>query len=1849
MWSSFARGGGGGATQFPIPNRRSEEEEEEEPEEEEYGEGDDGAWGDDDDIGLDDIDVHDEDDDECEGAMIEGEDGVAAPASESAAESESARGGRRRVGGEGDGDDDADDDDDDGGGGGASDPPIVPSPSSNVPNVPKNGFGAALLAFVDDDENENENENDDGGHGGGGGGYGIGTGTGGGYVLGRLSRFIIEAATAPREDRRRAGRGGGERDEDTDAYADVDEDRCDDVVDDADDDGWDDDDDVALDSNDDDDDGVEEEEDDDDDEVKTDDDRGDVVDDEPSPTCGLSSEDIALPEPTICVGGRGRGHEQHQYKDDGMMMPTTSETTSNEGEGDGWEDDDDDIDVSFDSAHQRNPGDAVAVASIPNVEGIPRHDHTVSDHDRSDGIPDSIRDFVATTESVLDMEFTDNAWKTPPRSMNGGASRRREDVVSPEDEFPIDPHELAAESPMKVKGTNLVARINATYAHCAEETDGSALSKCLTDFVNDLDAELNDFARDSVDASTGKTSVVNGPDAIVPEKIDGPPYNYDESKDDSPEPPPSQPSVIPGVSIERLPIPHQESWYLNAMEGGKGGVVYGEERALESKSTWRVTIPKGQIMTDIDRTIPDTSLPISDFIAHSKVGMPLSELPSSADSLPGSNPASEYGYNAQADGPIEQSELHCKFLELILPLSNDDEKKMEEHESGTGLKKLPDGTTVLVNYEQLLLNEATKRILLQRSVHAYENTVQMLQKKYHATTETVLEQENKLSSADNEISQLKELVFRLQDEKDNMINERHLFEAELAAAVNDKEYLEREVETIQEDLKAKEEWCARNIERQKNFEQSLQQSNMERSRLIDQVESLQSDTLEMQKELDQMNGTVKSLMSATATESRTPTIAESSTQENINYEIDRLNNQISNLLAIQASSSAQLEEHDILREKHERLTRDFSETHRSLSKLRDENESLRSNQREYESRIDDMKATVESLDCDSGEIDKLAAEIASLTYELGAKSTECEESVAALQTLQCKLDSAELRLQDSKNMSEIDQSLRAEHLVLTKQLLDSHSTTRSLENQNFDFSNRLEESSRTIEELVSKIQSLNDHQIESAALEEELSRVRKSLDEKSSELAESLLLITSLQTNLNVTEAELAAYHAVAKENVQDNEIEQSNNCALCIQLEDVRGMCSILQGQKSALEKSLAIRSSAVNDFEMQIKSLNAKVLESSHLRSELSRVKKSLDEKIHENETLASSCEHLKLELLNTQSNHEILVAKNEVNTNLSLEQVSRLQSQIADLLKDHNATMINIEEQLTSTLRLNSDLHTQCDEYRMRLDEAERKYAYLSQSTSDSIAKYSDHISNLKGENLNLSSALNSRQLKASQDEAKFEQLQRSIDATKKEIDSMTILHQELIDENDRLRQEKAAMKQSLDSNARAAEKQMLLIETECSKLQANLDSSCEARVTATKKVSTLIEQQEALAIRNTELEEKLFDASFVPSETERLVDENASLTNERDQLKEETLALKEQIKDLISRVEFLSVADIASSNESFTSVEKESLLARIRTLEEELKTENLDELRDELSTLHEERQQLDLDNEELLVQLGLMQQVKIETQAECEIELDTLREQVINLQDECTRLQNNLDMSMTNTLSLRDEDKSHSVKMLKDENNSLRHTLHQVREENKSLTGRIKDLEEMKALEIANNGVADDEIKKLHQELALLELKLVNKEEEFKSAENEKNASLENRDLEIKKLTTKCFLKEEEIKEVSSKLDATNDEMASFTRKLESIQSDFQRQRQGDQSVHDFREEKSYEADDDEISLQDILADATLDSDDYLRSQIVVLAKALQRSELQRADALERIFLERKANADALCQLGESAKRFYSTVR
>jgi Mg2+ and Co2+ transporter CorA len=75
---------------------------------------------------------------------------------------------------------------------------------------------------------------------------------------------------------------------------------------------------------------------------------------------------------------------------------------------------------------------------------------------------------------------------------------------------------------------------------------------------------------------------------------------------------------------------------------------------------------------------------------------------------------------------------------------------------------------------------------------------------------------------------------------------------------------------------------------------------------------------------------------------------------------------------------------------------------------------------------------------------------------------------------------------------------------------------------------------------------------------------------------------------------------------------------------------------------------------------------------------------------------------------------------------------------------------------------------------------------------------------------------------------------------------------------------------------------------------------------------------------------------------------------------------------------------------------------------------------------------------------------------------------------------------------------------------------------------------------------------------------------------------------------------------------------------------------DQSESRTGTQKSVVVEDDEFSV------------DVMRDQIVTLALALETSELDRADAMDRIGRERKDNADSLKRLGLLVKRFYSTL-
>lgn len=120
-------------------------------------------------------------------------------------------------------------------------------------------------------------------------------------------------------------------------------------------------------------------------------------------------------------------------------------------------------------------------------------------------------------------------------------------------------------------------------------------------------------------------------------------------------------------------------------------------------------------------------------------------------------------------GATKMVEFRCNCLELIMPHTESDIRSPQvangsidpnKLPDGIATKTLPDGTSVLVNYERLLQIEATKRIFLQRSVETYAETTAKLQSRL----EDARKRDSKASiAAKNEIARLEGIVSQLRD------------------------------------------------------------------------------------------------------------------------------------------------------------------------------------------------------------------------------------------------------------------------------------------------------------------------------------------------------------------------------------------------------------------------------------------------------------------------------------------------------------------------------------------------------------------------------------------------------------------------------------------------------------------------------------------------------------------------------------------------------------------------------------------------------------------------------------------------------------------------------------------------------------------------------------------------------------------------------------------------------------------------------------------------------------------------------------------------------------------------------
>ena len=223
---------------------------------------------------------------------------------------------------------------------------------------------------------------------------------------------------------------------------------------------------------------------------------------------------------------------------------------------------------------------------------------------------------------------------------------------------------------------------------------------------------------------------------------------------------------------------------------------------------------------------------------------------------------------------------------------------------------------------------------------------------------------------------------------------------------------------------------------------------------------------------------------------------------------------------------------------------------------------------------------------------------------------------------------------------------------------------------------------------------------------------------------------------------------------------------------------------------------------------SLNAQLLEESQLQQEIILLRKSLEDKSQECESFSSKADELQAALDYAQTDHVKAVKESSDQSN---EQMSKLQAQIADLLRDQNVTMQGMEDRLVDASNQITNLSAQCDDCRQKLEYSQTE-----------CARFTDTISKLEDEKVQLSSALESVNLALEENQKEASINITSVDIIKEEMKSIVSQNKELIERNQVILQEKADAVEALDIKTSEFEEEVSRCNTSVDMLKEEIES-------------------------------------------------------------------------------------------------------------------------------------------------------------------------------------------------------------------------------------------------------------------------------------------------------------------------------------------------------------------------------------------------------------------------------------------
>jgi len=1051
-----------------------------------------------------------------------------------------------------------------------------------------------------------------------------------------------------------------------------------------------------------------------------------------------------------------------------------------------------------------------------------------------------------------------------------------------------------------------------------------------------------------------------------------------------------------------------------------------------------------------------------------------------------------------------------------------------------------------------------------------------------------------------------------------------MLKAEKMASAETCRSLAIELDDLKKNLRSEQENSSTKLEESRQqvgeLEQKLVQKDTECNDLNLQVSTLKSSVDSLQSECDKVEDEAIKLSLEIQEERQKRRTSES--------KACKLEEKLSEAQETMASND---EKHKLLVADLEGKIADGSE---SWAKMEDEITILKSNLQEAEQEKASKTEESEAL-------------MNSLKEDLTNKNMECTKLSAAISSIRDQMQNRQETLsrlsQEKKDLIvKGEQEMNSSKAETQKLQLQIDTLQANLDAATEDHANREAELSAQIRKLdsmlalrdseltaLSQQTSKTEHNFHEAAAGQQQLRTQLAIAEGKVQMAEQKLTkalsdsksdVEALSLQKSNLEGMLSKKEAQLKMHLESQNKSQEELRSADSQRQQLQTRLAITEGKLHMVEKKL---SEGASNSMQRLKTLER---EKSAVAAELEEKKAALDSLQQQVENAAVTHDELRNELALSQAEVDSITQSMSSKDDAYKSEVIALKGVIDSKEKALKGLLNKVDQIRSEKTAAEAELSSQHHALTAENENLGRSLSALQQER-DGLRKKLSNLEADRSEKINLerSHLDESESLKTmlTRAEEQSSQLQSKLDTTRDQIKAM-----------EAEAANSSRIVESLSSGKAAAESSL-------SQLQAELDSRFEEHSRSSELVTTL--QEECRQLR-TQLEysqastnnlseaERIFQASLAESqkmlgqassERDALAEENEELLVQLGLLKEDMDASDEhaaQVENDLHNLELIAEQFMSVGNGNQladgsavgvaqkTSIALQTLQARVSELETSLKLAESEKQRLAANENGHEKSAAAISSlerrcQELERQLTT-KQVELDRLSRVEYDAKLAKSKMGELQASFDRLH---------------VDSIHQSKTINDKDAQIA-----------SAESRLAEvLRDDKVVETLNQRIRD-----LESEARAAQRRAEQSEDEYKRYQAQVTR-------EDEKTTSSAQSMKQEIEDLRTQLE-------SATKSLRNTQAQqAQKEVEMQQEIHALAAELRNPRLHEESPIPEPPTNLAGDVEE-LKAQIVSLAMALERSESRRAEAMDLLQLERQANADSLRRLGESVKRFYSSV-